>query len=121
MTKPDYDDNMEEENNEERTVSEGKAQLQKWLNKNMKIKMTDGRMLVGVFVCTDKDKNVILGSCQEYVNVPDDHVEENKISTETADSNGSEPRLLGLAMIPGRHIVKIEVDDNTAPIATAEA
>lgn len=43
--------------------------LRSWLNKNMKIKMTDGRTLIGIFLCTDKDKNVILGSCSEYLKV----------------------------------------------------
>ncbi|XP_064642208.1 uncharacterized protein LOC135496679 isoform X1 [Lineus longissimus] len=47
----------------------GRQKLESWLNKNMKIKMTDERILVGVFVCTDKDRNVILGNCQEYLKV----------------------------------------------------
>ena len=29
--------------------------------------MTDGRILIGVFLCTDRDGNVILGSCGEYL------------------------------------------------------
>jgi len=29
--------------------------------------MTDGRVLIGVFLCTDRDGNVILGSCSEYL------------------------------------------------------
>ena len=27
-------------------------------------------LLSGVFVCTDKDSNVILGSCHEYLKLP---------------------------------------------------
>ena len=34
----------------------------------MKITMTDGRTLIGMFLCTDRSCNVILGSCQEYLN-----------------------------------------------------
>merc|ERR1712002_59776 len=79
-------------------VREGPNKLRKWLNKNMKIHMTDGRVLIGIFVCTDKDCNVILGSCQEYLNVLEDEGKE-------------EPRILGLAMIPGHHIVSVEIDD----------
>ncbi|CAM1304464.1 Uncharacterised protein g3776 [Pycnogonum litorale] len=71
--------------------------LRCWLNKNMKIRMTDGRTLVGIFLCTDKDKNVILGSCSEYLNA----------NGETSE----EPRVLGLAMVPGHHIVSIHIDD----------
>ena len=28
--------------------------LKSWLNKNMKVEMSDGRVLVGIFLCTDK-------------------------------------------------------------------
>ncbi len=40
--------------------------LRRLLNKRMRVKITDGRCIVGVFVCTDKNANVILASCQEY-------------------------------------------------------
>ena len=32
--------------------------------------MSDGRTLVGIFICTDKDCNIILGSCFEFLNQP---------------------------------------------------
>ena len=41
--------------------------LDKWLNKSMKIEITDGRVLIGTFVCTDMQSNVILASCQEFI------------------------------------------------------
>ncbi|KAG8194626.1 hypothetical protein JTE90_003103 [Oedothorax gibbosus] len=78
-----------------------RQQLESWLNKNMKIQMTDGRVLIGIFLCTDRDRNVILGSCAEYLQI------ENEESVE-------EPRVLGLAMVPGHHIVSIEVDSDQA-------
>lgn len=56
--------------------------------------MTDGRTLIGVFLCTDRDANVILGSCSEY------------LPPDTAGSN-EDPRMLGLVMIPGKHIVSV--------------
>ena len=28
--------------------------LKSWLNKNMKVEMSDGRVLVGIFLCTDR-------------------------------------------------------------------
>jgi len=34
----------------------------------MKIEMTDGRILIGTFVCTDKDANIILSACSELFN-----------------------------------------------------
>lgn len=45
-----------------------KMKLMSWINKSMKIEMTDGRILIGTFVCTDKDANVILSSCSELFN-----------------------------------------------------
>ena len=80
-------------------LSQGRRLLRSFLNKNMKIKLTDGR----IFLCTDKGANVILGTCDEYLN------EECLINSQQLDEG---PRMLGLAMVPGRHIVSIDVDDS---------
>ncbi|EEB14114.1 conserved hypothetical protein [Pediculus humanus corporis] len=56
----------------------------------------NGRVLIGIFLCTDRDANVILGSCSEYLREEDCFTEE--------------PRGLGLVMVPGRHIVSIHQD-----------
>ncbi|XP_075884489.1 N-alpha-acetyltransferase 38, NatC auxiliary subunit [Nelusetta ayraudi] len=77
--------------------SRARQKLEGLLNKNMRIRMTDGRTLVGLFLCTDRDCNVILGSAQEFLK-----------STDTFSQG--EPRVLGLAMIPGHHVVSIEVE-----------
>ncbi|XP_018353733.1 PREDICTED: N-alpha-acetyltransferase 38-B, NatC auxiliary subunit isoform X2 [Trachymyrmex septentrionalis] len=82
--------------NEEAVISEessAKQKLRSWLNRHLRIEMTDGRVLRGAFLCTDRDANVILGSCTEY------------LSTEH-----TEARVLGLVMVPGRHIVSIHLD-----------
>eukprot|EP00094_Tigriopus_californicus_P011098 TCALIF_10709-PA protein Name:"Similar to naa38 N-alpha-acetyltransferase 38, NatC auxiliary subunit (Danio rerio)" AED:0.36 eAED:0.38 QI:118/0/0.5/1/0/0/2/0/167 len=76
--------------------SPGRALLRSWLNKHLKVVLSDGRILVGVFLCTDQNANVILGSCTE--STPE-------------QSEGSEPRILGLAMVPGRHILSVHVDE----------
>lgn len=39
-----------------------------WLNQQMKVHLIDGRILVGTFVCTDKDAHIILCTCYEYFN-----------------------------------------------------
>lgn len=79
----------------------GKDILRKWLNMNFRIEMSDGRVLIGVFLCTDRDANVILGACSEYL--------------KNAEGETEEPRVLGLVMVPGRHIVSIKIDDTTPP------
>lgn len=76
--------------------SPGRTLLRSWLNKHLKVVLSDGRILVGVFLCTDQNSNVILGSCTE--STPE-------------QSEGSEPRILGLAMVPGRHILSVHVDE----------
>ncbi|XP_050344587.1 N-alpha-acetyltransferase 38, NatC auxiliary subunit [Nymphalis io] len=78
---------------------DGKTKLRKWLNMNFRIEMTDGRILIGVFLCTDRDANIILGACSEYL--------------KGVDGETEEPRVLGLVMVPGRHIVSIQIDDTT--------
>ena len=49
-------------------ISENKNRevLSGWLNKIMRVEITDGRVLVGTFLCTDKDQNIILGATQEF-------------------------------------------------------
>jgi len=89
------------------TTMNGKILLKSWLKRVMKIKLTDGRTVVGVFMCTDSECNLILGQCREYkmLSAVDD-------TTPSDDLNSEEPRILGLAMVPGHHIVSISVDVN---------
>lgn len=89
-------------------MSAGAIKLRSWLNKCLRIEMSDGRILVGIFLCTDRDANVILGSCTEYL--PD----ENKGACSSSYVN-DEPRMLGLVMVPGKHIVTISIDENEYP------
>ncbi|XP_014221478.1 N-alpha-acetyltransferase 38, NatC auxiliary subunit [Trichogramma pretiosum] len=74
--------------------SPGRQKLRSWLNRRLWIKMTDGRILIGSFLCTDRDANIILGLCAEYL----------------SDNLDLEARTLGLVMVPGRHIVSIHLD-----------
>ncbi|XP_032236436.1 N-alpha-acetyltransferase 38, NatC auxiliary subunit-like isoform X3 [Nematostella vectensis] len=85
----------------ENEKSEQRKELESWLNKLMRVKISDGRTLIGSFLCTDKDRNIILGSCQEFVGTP--------------GVDKEDPRILGLAMVPGRHIQSIEVDMHRPP------
>lgn len=110
--------------------TDGKQKLRRLLNRNMKITMTDGRTLIGMFLCTDRSCNVILGSCQEYLNYELVEAQQKRqqqlqqksdspLSSDGSDDSTStidcppieEPRVLGLAMVPGHHIVSIHVDD----------
>ena len=117
-----------------RTHNNGKEYLRGMLNKLMKIKLSDGRILIGVFLCTDRDSNVILGSCSEYVLDQGGDTNTNpKQAEEESDSIGGEandeldpifniePRILGLAMVPGKHIVSIHLDEIPSSSSTSFA
>lgn len=65
-------------------ITPGRAKLQLWLYRSMRIVMTDGRILIGIFLCTDSDANVILGVCSEFT------------------KTGGDERILGLVMVPGK-------------------
>ncbi|KAF1805107.1 hypothetical protein V8B55DRAFT_1494438 [Mucor lusitanicus] len=71
--------------------TENIRRLNSYLNFKSRIKITDGRTFIGTFVCVDKEKNIILAHTEEF--------------------RGAEKRLVGLIMIPGKHIVKIETED----------
>lgn len=40
--------------------------LESYLNFKSRIKITDGRLFIGTFVCIDKEKNIILAHTEEF-------------------------------------------------------
>ncbi|KAI8093948.1 hypothetical protein BDF21DRAFT_331112 [Thamnidium elegans] len=70
-------------------------QLTSYLNFKSRVKITDGRTFIGTFVCIDKEKNIILAHTEEFL--------------------GTGKRMVGLVMIPGKHLVKIETEDLELP------
>ncbi|XP_063720289.1 N-alpha-acetyltransferase 38-A, NatC auxiliary subunit-like [Symsagittifera roscoffensis] len=70
---------------------DGPEFIRSCLNKQFAVTITDGRVVVGDFVCTDRDANIILGGTQEYV----------------PGKPESESRQVGLVIVPGKHIKKI--------------
>lgn len=102
--------------------SKSKKYLKGMLNKLIKVILSDGRILIGVFLCTDKESNVILGSCAEYVmqqrineNQQNDNSDPgDEIESEIDPTLNIEPRILGLAMVPGKHIMSIHLDDTSS-------
>lgn len=68
-------------------ISPSRAKLQLWLYRAMRIVITDGRILIGIFLCTDSKANIILGVCTEYT------------------QNEGDERMIGLVMVPGKFII----------------
>ena len=74
---------------------EAKEKFKSWLGQIMRVKLSDGRNVMGQFMCTDSECNIILGMASEYI-------EEGEVDRK--------PRNIGLVMVPGNHIVTIHVD-----------
>ncbi|OTA64160.1 Sm-like ribonucleo protein [Hypoxylon sp. EC38] len=94
---------------------EAEAFLKSLLNKNLRIETTDGRLFIGTFKCTDAHSNVVLSLTYEYRQPSQQKLAE---AAAAATSSGSAKvtadmtsRYLGLVVIPGEHITKMEVEE----------
>ena len=47
--------------------SDVRKELESYLNKRMRIGISDGRIIDGLFLCTDRDCNIVLGNCEEFL------------------------------------------------------
>jgi len=56
-----------------------------WVNQPMRVKISDGRIFEGLFICVDHEKNIILGE-----------------TVETMTNGHRKPS--GLVMLPGTHV-----------------
>ncbi|KAI8954911.1 hypothetical protein F4801DRAFT_530433 [Xylaria longipes] len=102
------------------TRAEAETYLKSLINKTLRIHATDGRMFIGAFKCTDTDRNVVLSFTYEYR-----HPSQQKLAEAAAAAAGTSSgtveadmtsRYLGLVVIPGEHIVKMEVEEFTSQI-----
>ncbi|KAI1810063.1 Sm-like ribonucleoprotein [Poronia punctata] len=99
------------------TAAEGRAFLQSMLNRQLRIFVTDGRFYVGTFKCTDPQCNIVLADTFEYRQPPPDkYVKASAAVPSKPDGAeiGEAPmtsRFMGLLVVPGEYIVKMEVDE----------
>ncbi|KAL5115607.1 hypothetical protein ACEQ8H_006494 [Pleosporales sp. CAS-2024a] len=96
------------------------AWLEQFIGKNVRIHASDGRVFGGQIKCTDKDRNVILALAYEY-RAPSAHVIRKAMQHAghaSASASASVPwtnRYVGLVVVPGHHITKIEFEESTLP------
>ncbi|KAF4553100.1 LSM domain-containing protein 1 [Elsinoe fawcettii] len=98
----------------DRPMSNGDATsfLTSLLNRSLRIHVTDGRMFVGQMKCTDQERNVILASTHEYRR-PSQRVVEKAAQNPSPDGKvrlDMVKRFVGLVVVPGQYITKIEMD-----------
>ncbi|WEW59658.1 hypothetical protein PRK78_005137 [Emydomyces testavorans] len=89
--------------------------LESLLNRTIRLHTSDTRLFVGVFKCTDNDRNIILANTYEYrhptaaalvaSSCPQGSENERVVKANMTS------RFIGLVVVPGRHITKIELDD----------
>ncbi|KAH8236042.1 hypothetical protein KR038_008537 [Drosophila bunnanda] len=75
-------------------TTQGRKKLQEWLGLPMRLSITDGRILVGIFCCTDREANILLTSCE--------------LLSKKEDSQDSQ--FMGTVLVTSKHIVSICVD-----------
>mmetsp|Transcript_12535 Transcript_12535/g.15750 ORF Transcript_12535/g.15750 Transcript_12535/m.15750 type:complete len:136 (+) Transcript_12535:133-540(+) len=103
----------------------GKEIMEKILGCDIKCTLDDGRTATGKFLCIDRLKNLVLSDVIEVRKIPRlrrDCRDLAKVANNGAASNHSNvdassddkhtmyERHLSQAMIPGKHLVKVEVD-----------
>mmetsp|Transcript_21052 Transcript_21052/g.28942 ORF Transcript_21052/g.28942 Transcript_21052/m.28942 type:complete len:85 (-) Transcript_21052:1430-1684(-) len=77
------------------------------LGQQIRVVISDGRIIEGELSCIDKDLNLILASSLEYHGIKEENAELNfQLSNPFS-------RSIGLAMIPGNHIVKVIVQSKS--------
>ncbi|KAF2022880.1 hypothetical protein EK21DRAFT_119301 [Setomelanomma holmii] len=90
--------------------------LSQFLGKNLRVHASDGRIFGGQMKCTDKDRNIILALAHEY-RAPSAEVIRKAVE-ESGNPSAPVPwnsRYVGLVVVPGQHITKIEFEESTLP------
>lgn len=70
--------------------------------------MTDGRIIIGIFECIDKQGNIIMGNAVEHYRSVEQAPTEDVVVGEDGLLKG---HTLGLVMIPKRHRVSAAIED----------
>ncbi|TIA17538.1 hypothetical protein D6C80_03895 [Aureobasidium pullulans] len=96
--------------------AEATENLTRLLNKTLRIHTTDSRIFVGTMKCTDQERNIILSLTHEYRQPLPSVVENAAMQMEMDGVKGNVKvdmlkRFVGLVVVPGRYITKIEVEE----------
>lgn len=91
-------------------------QVMQLLGATLRIKIRDGRIIIGHFHCFDKNQNVILTDSREYISStapPKKNTKKGKKQEipidDLAPLNGTS-RSLGMILVPGKHIISIHTE-----------
>jgi small nuclear ribonucleoprotein (snRNP)-like protein len=90
--------------------------LSTFLNRTLHLHTTDGRMFAGQMKCTDPERNIILSMTHEYRQPSTQDIQLAAQRHERAGKSGNvkvdmKKRFVGLVVVPGRYITRIEVEE----------
>lgn len=96
--------------------SNASAYLTTLLNRNLHLHTSDGRMFVGQMKCTDPERNIILSMTHEYRQPSQADIKLTAERHERSGKSGNvkvdmKKRFVGLVVVPGNYITKIEVEE----------
>ncbi|KAJ6171911.1 Ribonucleoprotein LSM domain eukaryotic/archaea-type [Penicillium chermesinum] len=102
-------------------AEKGAQYLESLLGQVLRIHTTDSRIFVGLFKCTDAERNIILSNTLEYRPPTPSAVQEAALkeaqAREKAETKATTVkvnmtnRFIGLVVVPGRHITRIELEE----------
>jgi small nuclear ribonucleoprotein B and B' len=86
------------------TNEQGVATILSWLNKRLRITITDSRAFEGWFKCIDRDANIVLAGAEEFR----DGLHPTSPLRQKLTVLDQE-RLVGLIVIPGKYVTRAEL------------
>ncbi|TDH73060.1 hypothetical protein CCR75_004702 [Bremia lactucae] len=100
-------------------IGDPTLELMRLLGSMVRLRISDGRVVLGRFHCFDKHQNVILKDAQEYaptcINIGKNNKEKAAARDQEEEARFSgallprDCRSLGMALVPGKHIVCMKV------------
>ena len=79
------------------TESPAIARLRLLIGRTLRIQISDSRLFLGTFACTDRERNVILTNTEEF-------------RLDALAAATSQGRYVGMVMIPWKYVTKAEVE-----------
>ncbi|KAH0290404.1 hypothetical protein M436DRAFT_71801 [Aureobasidium namibiae CBS 147.97] len=100
----------------ETSNTEAVEYLHHLLNKTLRIHTSDSRIFVGTMKCTDRELNIILSLTHEYRQPSPSTIADAAYAQQLSGSTENlkvdmVKRFVGLVVVPGKHIRKIEVEE----------